>query len=933
MRVIFLKSFILLGFVFLFDFSAKGQDSSAYRRHYLSGVDAGSPVRWEFEISDGRNKGIHFKIPVPSNWESFGFGTVNYGHDFRDPNKKLGKETGTYRHKFDIPEEWKGKVIKLVFDGAMTDTDVWINGKSAGETHQGGFYRFSYDITDLVKFGKENQLLVKVAKHSSNASVNAAERQADFWIFGGIYRPVFLEVLPANHFTRVAIDAKADGKFKSLITLNEPIENSEIQVELFELGNGSLVGSFSSPVLSDSVWLEYQFDKIKPWNPEKPVLYEAKFSLKNQLGIIYSKVERVGFRTVELKEQDGLYINGTKVFLKGVNRHSFYPTTGRALSEANHLEDILLMKEMNMNAVRMSHYIPDERFLELTDSLGLFVLDEVTGWQDAYDTVIGPKLIQEAILKDANHPSIIAWNHGNEGGWNFANEKGFHQLDIQKRPILYPWLNRNGIDTYHYPAYDPGKRLFNSPYVFMPTEILHGLYDGGLGAGLEDFTNLYRSHSTSAGMFLWAFSDEAFLRWDLGGIYDSDGNHAPDGILGPHREKEGSFYTIKEIWSPVQLKSFELDSNFNGIITLSNEYLYSNLSECSLTWEIVNFKGWENQTLMASKTLSLPSAGPGENRDISLDLPINWKEGDELRIKVNGLNNEELFTWTFPILQPRDLNYRIFAEKFYFPMKKLVVRESTIDFQVNVGDKVFVFSKERGNLELVRVGQRYINFAQGSSEGQKTTFKNFTWKLLKDGAVEFKSFYEPYPKSITWTIFPTGRVKFEASEGEIVSPESQVLGFGFSYPAEKVQHVQWFGNGPYRVWQNRLKGAKFGLWEKANNNTITGYSFDNLIYPEFKGYHADFYAMKLQTEEGTIEISTETPDLYLSLFKPEFPDDSTPGVLPVLPRYDLSFLFKIPPIGTKFHLASEMGPSSQIKSGTDHDGNTLRPITLWFDFQ
>jgi hypothetical protein len=150
-----------------------------------------------------------------------------------------------------------------------------------------------------------------------------------------------------------------------------------------------------------------KFENVKSWNPGWPTLYNMKITLKNGDKILHEVTERIGFRTVELRIHDGFYVNGEKVVFKGVNRHSFWPETGRCLSEENHLTDINLMKEMNMNAVRMSHYVPDKRFLELCDSLGLFVLDEVTGWQQGYDTIVGPKLVKETVLRDHNHPSVV----------------------------------------------------------------------------------------------------------------------------------------------------------------------------------------------------------------------------------------------------------------------------------------------------------------------------------------------------------------------------------------------------------------------------------------------------------------------------------------------------------------------------------------------
>ncbi|MDG1279638.1 MAG: glycoside hydrolase family 2 TIM barrel-domain containing protein [Algoriphagus sp.] len=928
-------------FLFAFTFSISinlgfaQQQSNLYQRIYLSGKDHSKAVLWDFKVSDGRNSGQWTRIKVPSNWEMEGFGTLNYGHDHRESDRVLGKEVGYYKHRFSGNPDWKGKVIRLVFDGVMTDTEVKINGQIVGPIHQGGFYRFSYDISGFLNYKKENILEVKVKKHSENESINKAEREADFWIFGGIFRPVFLEILPKTHFTRIAVDPNASGKLTTLLTLSQVPKAAQIKIELFEQGSDLAIGSKVEDISSDSVWISTQFDQIKAWNPETPNLYDARYSILQNGKTLFEKTERIGFRTVELRKNDGFYVNDVKVIFKGVNRHSSYPTTGRALSEANHLEDIFLMKEMNMNAVRMSHYVPDERFLELTDSLGLFVLDEVTGWQDAYDTIVGPKLVKETVLKDANHPSVVIWDHGNEGGWNFANEKGFHQLDIQKRPILYPWLQRNGFDTFHYPRYDAGiNRLTSGQDVFLPTELLHGLYDGGLGAGLDDFWQSYTSNPLGAGGFLWVFADEAILRKDLGNIHDVDGNHAPDGIVGPYREKEGSFYTIKSIWSPVQVEPFILSPNFDGNIRVTNKYLFSNLNQTKLNWSIEAFNGWKERSEIHSGTIDLPEGKPGETRIVNLNLPSSWTSGDVLKITAIGINGEELYTWAKPIHNPTKGNQNYFRNDPPLETQNIVVRETSTDLQIAVGEKIYFFGKKYGNLQLIRVDRDLISLVQREEvEGVESTVSEVSWKRNKDGSIQIQSEYKPYPAKITWTVLTDGRLKMESSAPNFNGKNLDILGLGFSYPEEKVISAQWIGNGPYRVWQNRLKGVEFGLWEKEYNNTMTGFSFENLIYPEFKGFHSNFHALNLKTEEGEIEIRSETLGLFLGLFNPEIPPLSTPGTRPVLPKGDLSFLYKISPIGTKFHLADEMGPQGQKSNGVAHSGDTGYSMILWFDFK
>ena len=154
---------------------------------------------------------------------------------------------------------------------------------------------------------------------------------------------------------------------------------------------------------------------------------------------MHRRQDRFGFRTFEVRPGDGLYLNGRRIVLKGVNRHSFWPDSGRCLNEAVHRGDIALIQDMNMNAVRMSHYPPDEQFLELCDELGLYVLDELAGWQKPYDTDVGRKLVEETVTRDVNHPSILFWDNGNEGGWNTALDGEFARWDPQGRPVLHPW--------------------------------------------------------------------------------------------------------------------------------------------------------------------------------------------------------------------------------------------------------------------------------------------------------------------------------------------------------------------------------------------------------------------------------------------------------------------------------------------------------------
>ncbi|MDQ5979529.1 MAG: hypothetical protein QG602_2503, partial [Verrucomicrobiota bacterium] len=283
---------------------------------YLSGRGSDDAVTWDFFCTKGRNSGVWTKIPVPSCWELQGFGAYEYGVQLRPsenrPNQPpLADEQGLYRHEFTVPAAWRGRVVRIVFEGVMTDTEVKVNGRSAGPVHQGGFYRFSYDLTDLLRFDAPNLLEVTVSKRSANDSVNRAERYADYWNFGGIFRPVKLEALPAQFIDRVAIDARADGSFAADVFLGGALPaNNELVVQL-RRPDGTPVGepvAQAVPAGATRVNVRIAAKSPDTWSAEAPHLYLAEFTLRAGTlvpsGHTFS--QRFGFRTFELRPGEGL---------------------------------------------------------------------------------------------------------------------------------------------------------------------------------------------------------------------------------------------------------------------------------------------------------------------------------------------------------------------------------------------------------------------------------------------------------------------------------------------------------------------------------------------------------------------------------------------------------------------------------------------------
>jgi hypothetical protein len=915
--------------VLLFVISGLITRAQETQKLFLSGTGSDHTVNWQFYCTAGNNAGKWTTIPVPSNWEFQGFGKYNYG---LAKDSVRGKEQGLYKYGFNVPASWQGKAVNIVFDGSMTDTEVKLNGKSAGPVHQGAFYRFKYDVGALLNYGKPNLLEVTVSKHSANASVNAAERKGDFWIFGGIFRPVFLEASPKSHISYYAVDAKANGNLKAQLKLAS-VKSGAITGQVYTLAGQKFGASFSVKVNAGDTVANIDTHVVSPklWSPEFPNLYNVVFTLNENGKAIHTVKQRIGFRTVELRAHDGIYVNNAKIKFKGVNRHSFWPATGRALNKKISIEDVQLMKDMNMNAVRMSHYPPDDHFLDVCDSLGLFVLDELTGWHHAYDDVVGTKLTKELIEKDINHPSIVMWDNGNEGGFNFKLDHWFDELDIQKRPLIHPWGIFRGTNTQHYINYDYGTNTgINGHDIFFPTEFLHGLYDGGGGAGLDDFWKQMWHTPISAGGFIWDFADEAVVRTDKKGELDSDGDHGPDGIVGPYHEKEGSYYTIKEIWSPVYLEPREITPSFNGTLRLENRYSYTNLKQCSFSYKLATLNGAGSKT--KTGTIAAPDVAPGQYGNLQLQLPKDWQSFDVLYVSAFDVNKHELFTWSFPVSSHDQITNRIVSKT---GGSKALISETDSLYNVKTGNGIELsFNRNSGILVSVKNAKGNIPFNNGPIlvEGQdQTGFQKLTYHYEGDNLIVEAVF--PPKKSeplLKWTIYPSGWVQLDVKYWPI-GEEATLMGVNFSFPEKEIKGLTYMGDGPYRVWKNRMKGTSLGVWDKTYNNTITGQG--NVVYPEFKGYYSNLYWVKLQTTGQPVTIVCDSRDVFMRLFTPANPKNVY-NTAPLFPSGDISFMHGITPIGTKSQKPEKLGPGGQKNQYFNYDRNIEDALTLnlYFDF-
>lgn len=844
----------------------------------LSGKDAATTVPWDFQCSAGAHAGEWTTIPVPSCWEMFGFGKLRYGLDV--PREKDGKYafppaiTGHYRRKFQLPADWQGRRVAIVFDGAMTDATVSVNGQPAGPTHQGAFYRFEYDITALVKVGADNLLEVTVADESSNYSVGHAERTGDFWVFGGIFRPVWLEATPLQFVDRVAIDARADGSFAVDVFVAGQGGAEAIEAEIFDAAGRSVGSAVSGSVAQKRLTTRV----VQPalWTAETPRLYTAAVRLRQGPRVVHEIRQRFGFRTVEVRPGDGVYVNGKRMLLRGVNRHSSWPTTGRTLDEGVQRLDLALLKDLNMNAVRMSHYPPDERFLELCDEEGLYVIDELTGWQANYDDETGAKLVPELIARDVNHPSIVFWANGNEGGFNKSLDPLFPALDPQGRQVLHPWAKFGPMNTRHYPTYEDLKKLLAGRDIMMPTEILHGLFDGGHGSGLADYWDLFRASKVGAGMFLWVFADEGVRApGNRNGEMDLSGNRAPDGIVGPFREKEGSYYTIKDVWSPVQWAKSR-PAGFRGIVDVENRYDFTNLSQVHFRWQLRRYRDAAGFATVAAGTAPGPRVEPGKTGALTLPLPADFGAADALAITALDAREREIVSTVWPLHSAAE------TAQARAPLGR-PAPPPTADGEAReyraAGTTLRVSATDGRLLALTFNGQPFP-LTSGALPGAR-------WSMNEAGWIRLDYSVTPPPPA----------------------PVLGEVGISFNYPEASLIKKTWLGNGPYRAWKNRTAGPLYGMWETAFNTTATGYK--DWVYPEFAGYFAEMRWAALETKEGTLTMVTPDEHTFLRVgTPPQAPPNLRSGTAIDFPPGNLAFLRDIPAIGTKFSPAPNYGPQS-----------------------
>lgn len=619
-------------------------------------------------------------IEVPSNWERQGFGkpryvNVDYVFPADQPNAPHDDNpVGSYRRDFDVPENWIGKRIYLEFGTINSGGYVWVNGAPVGYS-QGSKLPAEFDVTPFVQAGA-NTVAVEVYRWTDGSYLE----DQDFWSVSGIERSVTLTARDPVHvrdiFARGGLDETyTDG----VLTLD---------VDVRDASRGAAEGYAVRAALLDGeaeIWTEttdVAFDAgagtaaftarvpaVRRWTAETPELYTLAVELLGPDGAVSEAIaDRIGFRTIEVT--DGLLkVNGREVTIRGTNRHEHHPVTGRALDLETMRRDVTLMKELNINAVRTSHYPNDPRWYDLADEYGLYIIDEANIESHAYMGLgkeRGPEFwlgsqeiwdeshmarVTRMVERDKNHPSIILWSLGNEMGLGPVFPRiadWVRERDPSRLPSIEGTGQTEGHDPRDFvdlytPMYDRVAEL--EDYVASDNEKPLILYEyahamGNSLGGFREYWDAFNAHRKLQGGFIWDWVDQTFLEhdadgtayWAYGGDYDegrNDGNFLANGLIQPDRTLNPHAYEAKKVMQPVD---FVLADAATGALDVINRYDFRDVSHLDFSWEIT-----EDGVGVASGDVPALATPARSTERITLDLPaVTPRPGAEYHLTVRA---------------------------------------------------------------------------------------------------------------------------------------------------------------------------------------------------------------------------------------------------------------------------------------------------------
>lgn len=637
-------------------------------------------------------------IPVPSNWQLQGFGMPIYANVAMPFESKPplvpheGNETGLYRHSFDLPPSWLESKTHIAFEGVQSAFYLWVNGQEVGYS-QGSMTTAEFDISPYVQAG-QNILAVKVIRWSDGSYL---ENQ-DFWRLSGIYRDVYLLQKPQTSIRDFQVvtdldEQYQDATFKLDIELDNTAGQYTGQVACYLLDPaGNELFRKEITVRQAKLELEQAISRPKKWTTETPHLYTLLLNLQAEDGSVESLSHKVGFREVEIKDGQVL-INGVAVLFKGVNRHEFDPDNGRTLTEASMLEDILLMKRYNFNAVRTSHYPNNVRWYELCDQYGLFVMDEANLeshdlWMNYNQSPVKYPEWEAAIVargldmaeRDKNYASVVFWSLGNEAGYGpnmDAMSAAIQAIDKSARPIHYESRdlgigmkelmeggpvsmvrggfqlmsnfekpNNQDIGSTMYPMPDKATDLaladLDRPFIIC--EYAHA--QGNSTGHFQWFWDVFEANPSMQGGFIWDWVDQGLTKTDddgdtyfaYGGDFGDtigDANFCINGLIFPDRTPKPALEEVKKVQQYIKLSASDPRS---GKVQVSNRYYYQTLDFAELHWTLS-----ASGITLETGIVEINGMAPGTDKEIALPInTTNFKPALDYHLRLSVRLKEDL---------------------------------------------------------------------------------------------------------------------------------------------------------------------------------------------------------------------------------------------------------------------------------------------------
>ena len=548
-------------------------------------------------------------FPVPGLFELNGYGDATYkniGYAWAtqfDPNppyiSELNNYTGSYRRTFELPKDWKGKDVYFHVGSATSNLTLWVNGKYVGYSEDSKVAA-EFNISKYLKPGK-NLIAMQVMRWCDGSYFE----DQDFWRFTGIAREVYLYARPKLHAADIRLNAALENNYQDGV-LNYKVSlkggKTDVAITLCDKDGKQIAQATGAQGV-------IKVPKVNAWTAETPYLYKAYITLKNKQGAAEVIPQKVGFRNVEIKNAQ-LLVNGQPVLVKGADRHEMDPDGGYVVSLERMIQDIKIMKQLNINAVRTSHYPCDPRWYDLCDEYGIYITAEANleshgmGYDEKslakFPEYIVPHIERnEGNVKPLiNHPSVIVWSLGNECGYGVNFEKAYDWVKAcdKTRPAQY---ERGGYDSKTdiycpmYIGYEESESYCKSngtkPYI--QCEYAHAM--GNSEGGFKEYWDLIRKYPKYQGGYIWDFVDQGLRDkspitgkeiFTYGGDYGrypgSDYNFNCNGIIAPNRRLNPHAYEIQYVLQNVWIKDFDAE---NGSFNVYNENFFKNIDDLNLT--------------------------------------------------------------------------------------------------------------------------------------------------------------------------------------------------------------------------------------------------------------------------------------------------------------------------------------------------------------